>query len=91
MLHGGGCALVGGQQSGAPVCTQFDAASFVVQQRYCTVHPAKLPAQGGWYTGPWETNAMARVRLAAVAKWLKSAELIQQLDGRLMIMVVHGV
>eukprot|EP00041_Stephanoeca_diplocostata_P028341 m.800630 g.800630 ORF g.800630 m.800630 type:complete len:198 (-) comp23357_c0_seq8:930-1523(-) len=59
-------------------------------QHFPTYDTAALPSEGSWYTGPWETDAMSRVRCERVARWLRSPDLRSEAAGRTVVLVVHG-
>eukprot|EP00041_Stephanoeca_diplocostata_P028338 m.801045 g.801045 ORF g.801045 m.801045 type:complete len:101 (-) comp23357_c0_seq56:948-1250(-) len=50
-------------------------------QHFPTYDTAALPSEGSWYTGPWETDAMSRVRCERVARWLRSPDLRSEVRG----------
>jgi len=65
-----------------------------IERRYPGFDTAALagPRGEGWYTGGFETDAEARERVAAVAAWLKSPELLEECGGgsAWAVLVVHG-
>eukprot|EP00929_Paragymnodinium_shiwhaense_P033431 TRINITY_DN18359_c0_g1_i1.p1 TRINITY_DN18359_c0_g1~~TRINITY_DN18359_c0_g1_i1.p1 ORF type:complete len:338 (-),score=14.50 TRINITY_DN18359_c0_g1_i1:170-1183(-) len=51
---------------------------------------SSLPESGPWYASGWESDAEGRKRCERVASWLRSQDLQQELNGRILVIVCHG-
>jgi len=51
---------------------------------------SRLPAEGQWYTGGWETDKEGRARAKAAAEWIHSDEFRVEVGDSMVFLVMHG-
>lgn len=61
-----------------------------IQAQFPGYNTVRINPTGPWYTGDWETDAVARARIGKVAAWLKSAEFRTEHSGKTVYLVAHG-
>ena len=53
-------------------------------------HGPRLPQEGAWYTGAWESEEMASKRAERVAAWLRAPALHDEIGDEVLTLVMHG-
>ena len=83
---GGDYTGVGGVRNGPGNC--LSAAQVRAQYGYDS---SRLPRSGPWYSGGWESDTQSRHRAARVASWPQSEGFAAEVDGALVVLVIHGL